>query len=67
MDRAVGPADPARLPPARVYSPGELSRVLEKQVEARLGAYSVTSLKLEGVLGDRGGSGVRQGLRGAPG
>src|ERR671921_757361 len=58
MDRAVGPGDAARLPPARVYSPGELSRVLEKQVEARLGAYSITGLELEGVLGtieeDRG-------------
>jgi hypothetical protein len=54
MDRAVGPADPARLPPARVYSPGELSRVLEKQVEARLGAYSITGLELEGVLGEIG-------------
>jgi hypothetical protein len=41
-----------------VYSPGELSRFLEKQVEARLGAYSITGLELEGVLGvigeDRG-------------
>jgi hypothetical protein len=54
MDRAVGPADPAKLPPARVYSPGELSRVLEKQVEARLGAYSITGLELEGVLGEIG-------------
>jgi hypothetical protein len=37
-----------------VYSPGELSRVLEKQVEARLGAYSITGLELEGVLGKIG-------------
>jgi formate-dependent phosphoribosylglycinamide formyltransferase (GAR transformylase) len=34
-----------------VYSPAELSRVLEKQVEAQLGAYSITGLELEGVLG----------------
>src|SRR3712207_4790879 len=54
MDRAVGPEDSARLPPARVYSAGELSRVLEKQVEARLGAYSITGLELEGVLGEIG-------------
>ena len=54
MDRAVGPTDPARLPPARVYSPGELSRVLEKQVESRLGAYSITGLELEGVLDEIG-------------
>jgi hypothetical protein len=54
MDRDVGPADPAKLPPARVYSPGELSRVLEKQVEARLGAYSITGLELEGVLSEIG-------------
>src|SRR5918999_2426004 len=54
MDRAVGSEDSARLPPARVYSPGELSRVLEKQVEARLGAYSITGLELEGVLGEIG-------------
>ena len=54
MDRAGGPADPARLPPARWYSPGELSRVPEKQVEARLGAYSITGLKLEGVLSEIG-------------
>jgi hypothetical protein len=54
MDRIVGSADSARLPPARVYSPGELSRVLEKQVEARLGAYSITGLELEGVLGEIG-------------
>jgi hypothetical protein len=46
MDEAVGSADSARLPPARVYSPSELSKVLEKQVEARLGAYSVTGLEL---------------------
>jgi len=37
-----------------VYSPGELSRVLEKQVQARLGAYSITGLELEGVLGEIG-------------
>ncbi|HZB82227.1 MAG TPA: exodeoxyribonuclease VII large subunit [Rubrobacteraceae bacterium] len=43
-----------RLPLARAYSPGELSRVLEKQVEARLGAYSITGLELEGVLGEIG-------------
>ena len=54
MDRVVGPGDSARLPPARVYSPGELLRVLEKQVEARLGAYSITGLELEGVLGKIG-------------
>ena len=54
MDRVVGPTDPTRLPPARVYSPGELSRVLEKQVEARLGAYSITGLELEGVLDEIG-------------
>ncbi len=54
MDRAVGSADSAGLPPARVYSPSELSRVLEKQVEARLGAYSITGLELEGVLGEIG-------------
>lgn len=54
MDRAVGPGDSARLPPARVYSPGELLRVLEKQVEARLGAYSITGLELEGVLSEIG-------------
>jgi hypothetical protein len=54
MDRTVGSADSARLPPARVYSPGELLRVLEKQVEARLGAYSITGLELEGVLGEIG-------------
>src|SRR5215204_6180943 len=54
MDRAVGSADSSSLPPARVYSPGELSRVLEKQVEARLGAYSITGLELEGVLGKIG-------------
>jgi hypothetical protein len=58
MDRTVGPGDSARLPAARVYSPGELSKVLEKQVQARLGAYSITGLELEGVLGaigeDRG-------------
>ena len=54
MDRPVEPGDSARIPPARVYSPGELSRVLEKQVEARLGAYSITGLELEGVLGDIG-------------
>lgn len=54
MDRAVGLGDSARLPPARVYSPGELSRVLEKQVQARLGAFSITGLELEGVLGKIG-------------
>jgi hypothetical protein len=54
IDGAVGPADSAGLPPARVYSPAELSRVLEKQVEARLGAYSITGLELEGVLGEIG-------------
>jgi Exonuclease VII, large subunit len=54
MDKAVGPVNPARLPPARVYSPGELSKVLEKQVESRLGAYSITGLELEGVLGEIG-------------
>jgi hypothetical protein len=54
MDRPVGSADSSSLPPARVYSPGELSRVLEKQVEARLGAYSITGLELEGVLGEIG-------------
>ena len=54
MDRATGPADPVRLPPAQVYSPGELSRILEKQVEARLGAYSIAGLELEGVLGEIG-------------
>ena len=54
MDRAVGSADSASLPPARVYSPGELLRVLEKQVEARLGAYSITGLELEGVLSEIG-------------
>ena len=54
IDRAVGSADSASLPPARVYSPGELSRVLEKQVEARLGAYSITGLELEGVLSEIG-------------
>ena len=43
-----------RLPLARAYSPGELSRVLEKQVEARLGAYSITGLELEGVLAEIG-------------
>ena len=37
-----------------MYSPGELSRVLEKQVEARLGAYSITGLELEGVLAEIG-------------
>jgi len=37
-----------------VYSPGELLRVLEKQVEARLGAYNITGLELEGVLGEIG-------------
>jgi hypothetical protein len=43
-----------RLLLARAYSPGELSRVLEKQVEARLGAYSITGLELEGVLAEIG-------------
>jgi hypothetical protein len=52
MDKAVRPVDPARLPPARVYPPGELSKVLEKQVESRLGAYSIMVL---GEIGeDRG-------------
>ena len=53
-DRTVGSGDSGNLPPARVYSPGELSRVLEKQVQARLGAYSITGLELEGVLGEIG-------------
>jgi hypothetical protein len=43
-----------KLPLARAYSPGELSRVLEKQVEARLGVYSITGLELEGVLAEIG-------------
>jgi hypothetical protein len=54
IGRTVGSGDSGNLPTARVYSPGELSRVLEKQIQARLGAYSITGLELEGMLGEIG-------------